>query len=109
MNTPNQENLILAMLQANLTNEKLILGLTDLRIDPSLYSVDLAYSVLSLIGFDDPKQEFVFEYYQNLMARSRNVTLAGNINELKIMSQEVYEELLRFKAYHDQLSGSANT
>lgn len=104
MNAVNHEKLILKLIQANLTNEKLVLGLIDLHInDPAIYCVDLADSVLSLIGFTDLQAAFIHEYYELQMSRSRLVSLENGILGMKSLTEKVYEELLRFKAFHDKL------
>ncbi len=107
MNIENVDKLILSIIRANLTNERLVLGLIDLRIaDQANYSIDLAESVLTLMGFDDPKHEFVNEYYALQISRVREVNLETGVHGMRIMAQSVYDDLLRFKAFKDGLSAN---
>ncbi|MES2628311.1 MAG: hypothetical protein V4616_05010 [Bacteroidota bacterium] len=105
MDSSTHQHLILSLLQANLTNEKLLLGLSDLHLsDQGTFSVDMAEAVLSLIGFEDPRQEFVNEYYALQMARVREVSVESGVRGIRILAETVYNDLVKFKAHHSGMS-----
>jgi hypothetical protein len=94
METRDNKQLILSLIRDSLINLKLISGLNSLGLNANDYSLYLGNTIFLLMGFDKSEQsDLIFENVYLANAEKVN-QIHFSIEELDVLSKEIYNELL---------------
>lgn len=103
METLNKKELIINLIRGNLINMKLVTGLDDLGLIADDYYLHLGDTIFKLMEFEASEQnDLIFE--KVFMANSekvRQIDFSSSLDELTLLSMEIYEELLFAKKIGD--------
>ncbi|MES1226097.1 MAG: hypothetical protein ABUT20_62050, partial [Bacteroidota bacterium] len=92
-----------SLIKDNLINLKLVSGLNHLGLIADDYYLRLGDTIFKLMGFEASEQsDLIFETV--FMGNSEKVTqiaISGSLDELDLLSMEIYQELLFAKGISD--------
>lgn len=98
MKTKINKKFIISLISDDLIHNKLVTGLMSLDLNAGQYSTNIGDKVISLMGFNNPKQnELIYEHYISLLERGKHVSLKENLTDIQKLAKEIYEELLQQK------------
>lgn len=92
----NNKELIISLIRDNLITIKLISGLNALGLHADDYTTFLSNTIFLLMGFKNhEKGDFIFEnIYLANAEKVRHIDFSSSTEELDILSQEIYAELV---------------
>ena len=96
-------NLIISLIKDDLTNNKLVSGLTDLGLCAGDYHLQLSETILTMIGLDT-EDDSIHDLYFQLTQQSESLDLSNigtREEQLNKMAQSIYSELSRKKALNN--------
>lgn len=97
MKSKKRQKLIVSLITDDLIHSKLIEALNDLHLEGSHYFLNLSDTIISLMGFEGPQNEVVFEYYLDQLKRAKHVDNSeNNVNFVKL-ANDIYNDLVRKK------------
>ena len=103
METLNKKELIISLIRDNLINLKLVSGLNHLGLIADDYYLHLGDTIFKLMGFEASEQsDLIFETV--FMGNSENisqVSISSSLDELNLLSMEIYKELLFARGISD--------
>lgn len=99
MKLKKEQALILSLIKDDLVNQKLLLGLDALGLQPADYYLQLSDTIFSLMGFPESNHsDRVFELYLDLTKKVRFVDISQSQNQLDELAREIYAELAVHRA-----------
>lgn len=83
----------------DLINTKLVHGLIRLHLPHAeQYFTNVGNEIMKLLDFTDGEQnDMVFNYYQRMIERGKNVSLKKGYGDMEKLAKEIYDELLAHK------------
>jgi hypothetical protein len=96
METLNKKELVISLIKDNLINLKLITGLNHLGLIADDYYLGLGDTIFKLMGFEaSEKSDLIFEtVFMGNSEKIAQIAIAGSLDELNLLSMEIYDELL---------------
>ena len=93
------KKLIISLIQDDLVNSKLVLGLNELGINASDYFLNLSDTIFKLMKFSDSKaEEEIYEHYLKLTKKVKHIDITESRNNLNNLAHEIYKELRILKS-----------
>ncbi len=96
MNKLNNEELLLRLIRDSLVSTKLIAGLNSLGLIADDYTMSLGDTIFRLMGFEDGEQsDLIFQKnYLSLSEKINDMEFSDSMQDVEILSKEIYDELL---------------
>ena len=92
------KKLIISLIQDDLVNSKLVLGLNELGVNASDYFLNLSDTIFKLMKFSDSKaEEEIYEHYLKLTKKAKHIDITESRNNLNSLAHEIYKELTKLK------------
>lgn len=88
----NKKKLIISLIVDDLTNERLISGLTELGIDASAYYLSLRETILNLMGYKT-SWEGLHDHYIQLSLKVHEIEAPMPYKEVYELAKEMYRQL----------------
>lgn len=106
METLDKKELIISLIKDNLINLKLISGLNNLGLIADDYYLRLGDTIFKLMGFEASEQsDMIFEtVFMGNSEKVSQIAISGSLDELDLLSMEIYNELLFAKGISDSNS-----
>jgi hypothetical protein len=98
-----EKELVISLIKDNLINLKLITGLNHLGLIADDYYLGLGDTIFKLMGFEASEQsDLIFEtVFMGNSEKIAQIDIAGSLDELNLLSMEIYNELLFVKGISD--------
>jgi hypothetical protein len=98
-----EKELVISLIKDNLINLKLITGLNHLGLIADDYYLGLGDTIFKLMGFEASEQsDMIFEtVFMGNSEKIAQIAIAGSLDELNLLSMEIYNELLFAKGISD--------
>src|SRR5688572_28025957 len=106
METLDKKELIISLIRDNLINLKLISGLNHLGLIADDYCLHLGDTIFKLMGFENSEQsDLLFEtVFMGNSEKVNQIVISESLDELNLLSIEIYKELLFAKDIRDSKS-----
>jgi hypothetical protein len=96
METISNEELVMRLIKDSLINTKLISGLNSLGLIADDYTLFLGETIFLLMGFESGEQsDLIFDkVYLALSEKVTDIKFSDSMQEVEILSKEIYDQLL---------------